>query len=68
MIRPALFTAMSLLCLVTAATAGAREGASSQTSVDVARRLLSEVEHSPSANLDELRATLFRHKLRSMPH
>jgi hypothetical protein len=60
MIRPALFTAMSLLCLVTAAAAGAREGASSQTSLDVARRLLSEVEHSPSANLDELRATLLQ--------
>lgn len=60
MIRPALFTAMSLFCLVTAAPAGAREGASSQTSLDVARRLLSELEHSPSANLDELRATLLQ--------
>jgi hypothetical protein len=28
--------------------------------LDVARRLLSEVEHSPSANLDELRETLLQ--------
>lgn len=51
---------LNIFLFLIAASVSAGEPPSSQSSLDVARQLLSDVERSPSANLDELRAKLLR--------
>jgi hypothetical protein len=60
MIRTGLLLIVLNLSVLLSAVAGAGEGASAQHSLDVVRQLLSDVERSPSANLDDLRAKLLQ--------